>query len=113
MSLRRAVLFGVALLTFSQVAHSMAEPALAYVAAKNANPKRLDVFKKGLAELGYTDGNNIRIEYREALLDADYDGVVAELVERKVDIILAANVAATRAAARNLGWSLPPGRPRE
>jgi putative ABC transport system substrate-binding protein len=34
------------------------------------------------------------------LLDADYDGVVAELIERKVDIILAANVAATRAAAR-------------
>jgi hypothetical protein len=73
MSLRRAVLFGVALLTFSQVAHSMAEPALAYVAAKNANPKRLDVFKKGLAELGYAEGKNIRIEYREALLDADYD----------------------------------------
>jgi putative tryptophan/tyrosine transport system substrate-binding protein len=71
MSLRRAVLFGVALLTFSQVAHSMAEPALAYVAAKNANPKRLDVFKKGLAELGYAEGKNIRIEYREALLDAD------------------------------------------
>jgi putative ABC transport system substrate-binding protein len=73
---------------------------LAYVAAKNADPKRLEVFKKGLAELGYEAGKNIRIEYREAVLDADYDGVVTELVERKVDIILAANVAATRAAAR-------------
>jgi putative ABC transport system substrate-binding protein len=100
MSFRRAVLFGVALLTFAQVDRTMAEPTLAYVAAKNANPKRLDVFKKGLAELGYAEGKNIRIEYGEALLDADYDGVVAELIERKVDIILAANVAATRAAAR-------------
>lgn len=100
MSFRRAVLFGVALLTFGQVDRTMAEPTLAYVAAKNANPKRLDVFKKGLAELGYAEGKNIRIEYGEALLDADYDGVVAELIERKVDIILAANVAATRAAAR-------------
>jgi putative ABC transport system substrate-binding protein len=96
----RAVLFAVALLTFGQVDRTMAEPTLAYVAAKNANPKRLDVFKKGLAELGYAEGRNIRIEYREAVLDAEYDGVVAELIERKVDIILAANVAATRAAAR-------------
>src|SRR5262249_25487830 len=75
-------------------------PTLAYVAAKNANPKRLDIFKKGLAELGYAEGRNIRIEYREAVLDTDYGGVLAELVERKVEIILAANVAATRAAAR-------------
>lgn len=96
----RAVLFAVALLTFGQVDRTMAEPTLAYVAAKNANPKRLDVFKKGLAELGYAEGRNIRIEYREAVLDAEYDGVVAELIERKVDIVLAANVAATRAAAR-------------
>jgi hypothetical protein len=51
--------------------------------------------KKGLAELGYAEGKNIRIDYREAVLDADYNGVVAELVERKVEIILAANVAAT------------------
>src|SRR5215471_16845195 len=103
MSFRPAVLFGLALLIFSQVGHTMAEPTLAYVAARNANPKRLDVFRKGLADLGYAEGKNIRIEYREAVLDADYDGVVAELVERKVDMILAANVAATRAAARATG----------
>jgi putative ABC transport system substrate-binding protein len=75
-------------------------PTLAYVAAKNANPKRLDIFKKGLMELGYLEGKNIQIEYREAVLDTDYNEVVAQLIERKVDIILAANVAATRAAAR-------------
>jgi len=58
------------------------------------------VFKQGLTELGYAEGRNIRIEYREAVLDAEYHGVMAELVARKVDIILAANVAATRAAAK-------------
>jgi putative ABC transport system substrate-binding protein len=102
MSLRRAAVLGLALLTFVQVTHTKAEPmpTLAYVAAANADPRRLDVFKKGLAELGYADGKNIRIEYREAMLDEDYNGVVAELVKRKVDIILAANVAAARAAAR-------------
>ena len=76
---------------------------MGYVAAKNANPKRLEIFKKGLAELGYVEGKNIRIEYREAVLDAEYHGVMADLVDRKVDIILAANVAATE---------LPPKRPK-
>jgi putative tryptophan/tyrosine transport system substrate-binding protein len=102
MSLHRVVFLGLALLSFVPSAHTKAEPipTLAYVAAKDANPKRLDVFKEGLAELGYAEGKNIRVEYREAVLDADYNGVVADLVERKVEIILAANVAATRAAAR-------------
>jgi len=99
---RRVALLGLGSLTFVQATHARVEPVptLAYVAAKDANPKRLDIFKKGLAELGYAEGKNIRIEYHEAVLDADYDGVVADVIERKVDIILAANVAATRAAAR-------------
>ena len=102
MSLHRAIFLALALLPLLPNSHCSAEPTptLAYVAAKNANPKRLDIFKKGLAELGYIEGKNIRIEYRDAVLDADYSAVVAELVERKVEIILAANVAATRAAAR-------------
>jgi putative ABC transport system substrate-binding protein len=75
-------------------------PVMGYVAAKDANPKRLDVFKQGLTELGYVEGKNIRIEYREAVLDAEYHAVMAELVNQKVDIILAANVAATVAAAK-------------
>ena len=75
-------------------------PVMGYVAAKNANPERLVVFKKGLQDLGYVEGKNIRMEYREAVLDAEYHGVVAELVERKVDMILVANVAAAVAAAK-------------
>src|SRR5215471_17066004 len=47
-------------------------PILGYAAAKNANPDRLDIFKQGLTELGYVEGKNVRIEYREAVLDADY-----------------------------------------
>src|SRR5262245_52768154 len=39
---------------------------MGYVAAKNANPKRLEVFKQGMTQLGYAEGKNIRIEYREA-----------------------------------------------
>jgi putative ABC transport system substrate-binding protein len=75
-------------------------PVLGYVAAKNATPKRLAVFKQGLTELGLVEGKTIKIEYREAVLDADYHAVMADLVNRKVDLILAANVAATVAAAK-------------
>ena len=98
----RARTLGLALLAGVQVTDTAAQavPVVAYVAAKNANPKRLEVFKQGLVELGYVEGKSIRIEYREAILDAEYDGLISDLIDRKVDIILAANVAATRAAAK-------------
>ena len=68
-------------------------PVLGYVTAKNANPKRLQVFRQGLTELGDAEGKNIRIDCREAVLDGEYCGVMGELVGRKVDIVLAANIA--------------------
>jgi putative ABC transport system substrate-binding protein len=97
----RTGMLALAVLAVSQVSETIAQtlPIMGYVAAKNANPKRLEVFKQGLAELGYIEDKNIRIEYREAVLDAEYHGIMADLVDRKIDIILAANVAATRAAA--------------
>ena len=102
MSFWRAGTLGLALLATVQITDTTAQtvPVMAYVAAKNANPKRLEVFKQGLAEFGYVEGNNLRIEYREAVLDAEYSGIMADMVDRKVDIIIAANVAATRAAAK-------------
>ena len=97
----RAGLLGLALLA-AYITDTAAQslPVLGYVAAKNVNPKRLEVFKQGLTGLGYAEGTNVRIEYREAVLDAEYHGVMADLVAAKVDVILAANVAATVAAAK-------------
>jgi putative ABC transport system substrate-binding protein len=98
----RTGMLALTLVALLQIAESPAQPSpvAGYVAAKNENPKRLEVFKKGLAELGYIEGKNIWIEYREAVLDAEYNAIMADLVDRKVDLILAANVAATRAAAK-------------
>jgi putative ABC transport system substrate-binding protein len=77
-----------------------ARPVMAYVAAKNANPERLAIFRKGLSDLGYVEGKNIHIEYHDAVLDAEYHGLMADLTTRKVDVILAANVAAAVTAAK-------------
>jgi len=75
-------------------------PVLAYAANKNADPKRLDAFKRGLIELGYIEGKNIWIDYREGVLDADYRQLMAEFVAAKIQIILAANAPAAVAAGR-------------
>jgi putative tryptophan/tyrosine transport system substrate-binding protein len=93
---------GVAVLSALPVSVSLAQsvPVLGYVAAKNANPERLEVFKRGLTELGYIEGKNIRIDYREAVLDGEYNSAMAELVDLRVRIILAANVAAEVEAAK-------------
>jgi putative ABC transport system substrate-binding protein len=99
----RIRILGLALLLAaiqSDEAAAQTMSVLGYVAAKNANPKRLEVFKQGLAELGYFEGRNIQIEYREAVLDAEYHGIMVDLARRKVDVILAANVAGTVAAAK-------------
>jgi len=101
MSFWRNGMVALTLLAAGQITETAAQtsPVMGYVAAKNANPKRLEVFKQGLAELGYVEGRNIRIEYREAVLDAEYHGVMADLVRRKVDVILAATVAAAKATS--------------
>jgi putative ABC transport system substrate-binding protein len=95
-------MLSLALLAALQASDGIAQtmPVMGYVAARNANPERLAIFKKGLTNLGYVEGKNIRIEYREAVLDAEYHSVMADLANRKVNIIVAANVAATVAAAQ-------------
>src|SRR5262249_4791439 len=102
MSVCRFQMLGLALLAMAQVTDAAAQttPVVGYVAAKNANPERLAIFKKGMENLGYIEGQNIRIAYRDAVLDAEYRDVMADLVNRRVDIILAANVAAAVAGAK-------------
>jgi len=58
-----------------------------------------DAFRQGLRDLGYIEGKNISIEYRyaEGKLDR-IPGIVAELVQLKVDVIVSPVGAAIRAA---------------
>jgi ABC-type uncharacterized transport system substrate-binding protein len=98
----RAALLGVALLVAMPVAETAAQtvPVLGYVANENADQKRMATLKKGLTELGYIEGKTLKIEYRYAKLDREYDTVMADLVSRKVAIIFAGNAPAAVAAGK-------------
>ena len=68
-------------------------------ASASAIAARIEAFRQGLRELGYVEGKNIVIEWRyaEGKLDR-LPALAAELVRLKVDVIVTAGPAATRAA---------------
>ena len=73
-------------------AQQSAVPIVGYLsaAASDSPPANLPVFRRGLAEAGFVEGQNVAIEYRWA--NAQYDRVpamAAELVDRRVAVIVA------------------------
>jgi putative tryptophan/tyrosine transport system substrate-binding protein len=67
----------------------------------------LGAFHQGLSDTGYVDGQNASMEYRSA--ESDYDrlpALAAELVTRKVDVIVAIGGASAR-AAKNATSAIP------
>ncbi len=98
----RAAILGWALLVAMPIAETAAQtvPTLGYVANESADPERLTALKKGLTDLGYIEGKTLKIEYRYAKLDHEYEAVMAELVARKVTIIFADNAPAAVAAGK-------------
>jgi len=73
-------------------------PRIGYLGGGSAN-SRSEAFRQGLRELGYVEGKNIVIEWRhhEGKVDR-LPMLAAELVRLKVDIIVSAGAAVTRAA---------------
>ncbi len=68
-------------------------------ASPAAIPKRVEAFRQGLRELGYVEGKNIVIEFRWAKGKlARLPALAAELVHRKVDVIVTVGLLSTRAA---------------
>lgn len=92
------------LLTTAAPAH--AQPStkifrLGYLAGSSltVNVDRVEAFLQGLRELGYVQGKNIVLEYRAAEGKSErYPALASELVSLKVDVIVTAGAASTRAA---------------
>jgi len=62
---------------------------------------QLDALRAGLRDLGYVEGKNISFEYRSA--EGNYarlPALVADLVQRKVDLIVTVGTAQTQAAKK-------------
>jgi ABC-type uncharacterized transport system substrate-binding protein len=67
----------------------------------SANSDRMEAFRQGLRDLGYVEGKNIIIEIRSAEGKIErLPDLAAELVHRKVDVIVTAGPTPTRAAKR-------------
>jgi putative tryptophan/tyrosine transport system substrate-binding protein len=78
-----------------------ATPVIGYLAttARDAIPFQTMSFRRGLAEGGFTEGTNVVIEYRWGDDKPErLPTLAADLVARRVDVIVAFSTAATRAA---------------
>ena len=73
---------------------------LGYLAAdRAANPHLQEAFRQGLRDLGYIEGRNLVIEYRDAEGKLErFPALAAELVALKVDVIVASGTLAALAA---------------
>ena len=94
---------------FAARAQQKATPVIGYLGGATPGPSAPTVagFRQGLSETGYVEGQNVAIEYRWA--EGRYDrlpALAADLVGRKVDVIVAGADPAAR-AAKNATSTIP------
>ena len=84
-------------------------PRIGYLATNLArNPHLPEAFRQGLRDLGYVEGRNVVIEYRDAEGKLErLPALAAELVALKVDVIVAAAGTPPALAAKQATRALP------
>jgi putative ABC transport system substrate-binding protein len=83
--------------------HPAKVPRIGYVAPLSAASEsgRVEPFREGLRDLGYREGENIRLDFRYAEgQPTRIPLIVAEFVKLKVDILITEGLTATRAAQK-------------
>jgi len=94
-----------AVATWPPVVHAQqpAMPVIAFIrdGSADGNARNVTGFRKGLTEAGYTEGQNVSIEYY--WLEGKYDrlpGLLADLIRRQVSVIATPGNIPTRAAKK-------------
>jgi len=93
-------IFLVATVSFAEAQQSRKIPRIGYVSG-GADPDsaQVEAFRQGLRDLGYIEGENVVVEFRSAEGKLDrISGLVAELVQLKVDLFVVTFLTAIRAA---------------
>src|SRR5436190_6839536 len=83
-------------------------PVIGYLSSVSGGPGVPAAFSAGLAEQGYVEGRNVRIEYRSA--NGQYDrlpGLAAELVSLPVNVIAAVGSSPSAIAAKGATSKIP------
>jgi ABC-type uncharacterized transport system substrate-binding protein len=92
-------LLGATLAARAARAEQKAMPVIGYLSSTVPTPAWLAAFRQGLGETGYVEGQNVAFEFRKA--EGSYDrlpAMAADLVDRKVDVIVAGGPPAALAA---------------
>src|SRR5262245_21464711 len=93
------ILLTVAVVTEPQQPKKVSRIGFLIASSRAVNAAREEAFLQGLRDLGYLEGKNIVIEWRSAEGKLDrLPALAAELVRLKVDVIVTAGPADTRAA---------------
>ena len=85
---------------------AQAQPYIGYLGSSSAasDAARTDAFRKGLTELGYIEGKNIRVEWRYPEGKPERLAEIAnEFATRKVQLIVVSGATATQAVKKRLG----------
>src|SRR5215813_11035968 len=110
------LLAGAMTATLALRAQQKAMPVIGYLSSTSPTAVTFapfqEAFLEGLSEKGYVDGRNVVIEYRfaEGRLDR-LPALAADLVDKKVDLILASGGITGALAAKGAAWwQVSPGR---
>ena len=103
-------LIGGAAAAWSITASAQQKPVIGFLNSGSADayPDRIKAFHEGLRQLGYIEGENVLVDYRWAL--GEYDRLpafAAELVERRVSVLIATGGEPAALAAKSATSTIP------